>query len=127
MSNKSNGFLKKVFRRIQVLKLEHFTYLPFVGWWLVAVFKKNDEYAMEHTKKALVFAVFFASALIIFGISFAVVSNQSRLLRMILTIIVYLLDITYIALCIIGTIKIFGKKNSGLSFLDKFARIPDFL
>jgi hypothetical protein len=127
MSNKSANFLKESCNRIKVLKLEHFTYLPFVGWWLTAAFKKDDEYAMEHAKKALTLAIFFAFALIFFGISFAFVSNQSRILRMILTIIIYLLDITYIILCIIETKRIFSKKDSGLSFLDKFAKIPDFL
>jgi len=109
------------------LKLEYFTYIPFIGWWLTAVFKKDDEYAMEHAKKALTLAVFFTVSLTFLGISFALVSNQARILRMILTVMVYSLDIIYILLCIVGTQRILGKKNSGLSFLNKFAKIPDFL
>jgi len=118
---------KKSCNCTKILKIEYFTYIPFIGWWLTAVFKKDDAFAMEHAKKALVLAVFFTAALAFLGISFALVSNQARILRMILTVMVYLLDITYIILCIIGTQRIFTKKNSGLPFLDKFAKIPDFL
>ena len=121
------ALMKKIFNCINFIKIEHFTYFPFVGWWLTAAFKKDDVYAMEHAKKALVYAAFFAAILLILGISFAFVSNNERILRMVLTVAIYLLDFTYIVLCIIGTKRIFGKKDSGFPFLNRFAKIPDFL
>ena len=111
--------------KIKDIKLEFFTYFPFIGWWLTAAFKKDNEFAMEHAKKALVFAFFFAVVLAILGISFAFISNHARLLRMVLVISVYSLEIIYVILCIIGTKRICSKKDSGLSFLNRFT--PNFL
>ena len=119
--------MEKFCNCIKAVKLEYFTYFPFIGWWFTAAFKKDDAYSMEHAKKALVYAAFFAAILLVLGISFAFVSNNERILRMILTVVIYLLNIAYVVLCIIGTKRICGKKDSGFPFLNRFAKIPDFL
>ena len=120
-----SGIIKKAYNSTKITKLEYFTYFPFVGWWFTVAFKRDNAFAMEHTKKALVLAAFFATTLAILGISFAFVSNHARILRMVLVISVYLLEFTYIILCIIGTKRICSKKDSGLSFLNRYT--PDFL
>jgi len=96
------------------------TYLPFIGWILTMAYLSDDENARYHSKQALVLAIFFASVLTVLSFFLVSFPLNDRILRLIFTILTYLLEVVYFSLCITGTVLIVKNKRITIPVLDKY-------
>ncbi|MFC1670981.1 hypothetical protein ACFL20_11365 [Spirochaetota bacterium] len=82
------------------------SYIPFIGWMAPVAFQKNNSFAMAHARQALIMALFFTVALILLTFSTVFIPRNLRVLNFIVIMIIYILDLLYLGLCIIGTVMI---------------------
>ena len=111
-------FGKKKFKL--TIDLNHFYYIPFIGWMYPMAFKKDDPAAMSHAKQGFVLALFFTALLM--GLSFFTVFVHTgfRAFRLFITILIYLTELAYFALCIRGTMMLVKGKPFVLQRVKKY-------
>ncbi len=104
-----------------VLPLAWCTYFPFIGWLYPFVSMKDDGFAMEHGKRALVMALFFTAFPLLLTFASAFVPILNRVAALIIAIMVYLSHIVYFGLCIRGFLLLRRKARWEVPLIDRFA------
>ncbi len=95
-------------------KLTTLTYFPFFGWMFSMAIWPENENIRFHVKQAFITAAFFT--LVLTGLSFikTIFPESSWIMKLILTILIYLAQIVYFSLCIAGTVL--QQKEKQISF-----------
>jgi hypothetical protein len=103
------------------IDLNHFYYLPFIGWMYPMAFKKGDAAATQHAKQGFVMALFFTGLLIAMSFSTIFIHTGYRALRLSIAIAIYLAELLYLYLCVWGTMMIVKGKQFDVPVIRKYA------
>lgn len=108
------------------IDLNHFYYIPFVGWLYPMALKKNNAAAMAHAKQGFVLACIAIA--ILTGLSFLTVFIHTgfRGFRIFIALLIYLVEIGYFALCILGTMKLVKKEPFVIPQVKKYVDMLNF-
>ena len=103
------------------IDLNHFYYLPFIGWMYPMAFKKDDSSAMDHAKQGFVMALFFTALLITLSFSTIFIHTGHRVIRLLIAIAIYLAELAYFSLCVWGTVMLVKGKRIEIPVVKKYA------
>ena len=101
------------------IKIETFNYIPFVGWILPMTLFKNDSKIMHHAKQGFLLAFLTVITLLFLTFITIFIPKTSRLGHLILTIIIYLIELTYFIFCIVGTMWVIQQKEKNFPLISK--------
>jgi hypothetical protein len=96
------------------------TYLPFIGWLIPFHYFKDDDFAMHHGKQAYMTSVAFAAALILIYFSTYFVPVKLKFIKFFLIIMIYILELLYLAIVIVGTRWIIKQEKRSIPYIDKY-------
>ena len=112
--------MKKTIQNIlKKITIDKFYYFPFFGWILPLAFKKDDTVAVYHGKQGFILATFFGISLIALSFITVFLPANQRVMKLIIVILVYLLEITYFIACIKGTIWVTANVKKEFPLIKK--------
>ena len=99
--------------------LDKCVYFPFVGWFVLLALGRDGEYYLHHIKQALILALTFAAVLIVLGVTLTMTQRGEGYFKLALVILIYLVDLLYLALCIAGTRAVFRSEKIEFPIIGK--------
>jgi len=105
--------------------LNQIWYVPFIGWMYPMAFMKDDTFAMEHAKQGFIMAVFFTAVLSFLAFSTVFVPINLRIVKFIIVILMYIAELAYLALCVLGTYIIVKKLDKSIPVFSVYASKVD--
>ncbi|MBN1531798.1 MAG: hypothetical protein JXA20_03975 [Spirochaetes bacterium] len=109
-------------RRIRfTVNLNHFYYFPFIGWLYPMALKKGDEAAMVHARQGFVMALFFTVLLTLLSFSTIFIHTGFRVMRLVIVIFIYLMELLYFSLCIWATMNLVKGKAVDIPLVKEYA------
>ncbi len=101
--------------------LNHFYYVPFIGWLFPMAFKKDDPAAMNHARQGFVMALFFT--VLLAGLSFSTIFIHTgfRVMRLVIVLFIYAMELSYFSLCLWATINLVKGKSVEIPLVKEYA------
>ena len=85
--------------------------------------KKDDEFYMYHAKQGFVLAVFFTGACIFLYFFLYFVSVHADIFKFLIVMIIYILELVYIAISVIGTRMILRNEKGEFPHIGKYISV----
>lgn len=101
--------------------IDKFAYFPFIGWFVLLILGRDDEFSLHHIKQAFIMALVFAAALIILGTVLTFTRRGEGYLRLVFVILIYLVYLLYFAMCVIGTRAVLRSEKISFPVISKYA------
>ncbi|MDR3237107.1 MAG: hypothetical protein LBT84_01235 [Spirochaetia bacterium] len=96
--------------RIKNIITSRCVYFPFIGWFITLIINHDDELLLHHIKQSFAIALVFTAGLIVLGFMLTL-TQRDGFLRIVLTIIIYLVYLLYFALSAVGTRALFHSER----------------
>jgi len=120
--------LKTIFNKIYADYIKTFdplllSYFPFIGWFIPMTMKKDDEFYMYHAKQGFVLAVFFTGTCTFLFFFLYFVSVHADIFKFLIVMIIYILELVYIAIAVMGTRMILRNEKGEFPHIGKYISV----
>jgi len=120
--------LKTIFNKIYADYIKTFdplllSYFPFIGWFIPMTMKKDDEFYMYHAKQGFVLAVFFTGTCTFLFFFLYFVSVHADIFKFLIVMIIYILELVYFAIAVMGTRMILRNEKGEFPYISKYISV----
>jgi len=116
---------RQYLRDLTDLDYASYSYIPFLGWVIPLVLRRDNSFCMHHAKQGFVFFIMFVVAAVALNLLNIFAPREDRILRLCIVILIYAMYLAYIVLCVIAV----KTSRKGMAFnprpLYRFADMID--
>ena len=97
------------------------SYVPFVGWFIPMIMKKDDGFYMYHAKQGFVLSAYvITSNSVLYYFAHIFLPSWMDILRFILVMLIYVQYILYAAACVMGTMMIKRNEKKDFPYIGEY-------
>lgn len=112
--------LKIILKKANMELIVVASYIPFIGWMIPLSLKKRYPEVILQAKQGFILAIFFICAILTLIFTNIFITQEFRVIRYIMVIIIYLLYALYLGICVWACIAASRNINKELPIVKKF-------